>query len=110
MSCKLCQERQPTPIRCFRKEETFSKPRLNLFPLVQMAFPSELSFIESLKSKPRRYFYERHPRIAIAMILIVFLAPFVGIVVNGLPGAVWGVGLSVLGYFLTPYAVQKLGQ
>jgi len=42
------------------------------------------------------------------MILIVFLAPFVGIFVNGLIGAVWGVGLSVLGYYFAPYAVLKL--
>jgi hypothetical protein len=73
-----------------------------------MAFPSELSFIESLKSEQRRYFYERNPRIAIAMIIIVFLAPFVGIFVKGLIGAVGGVGFSVLGYYLTPYAVLKL--
>jgi len=55
-----------------------------------------------------RYFYQQNPRIAIAMILIVFLAPFVGIFVKGLIGAVWGVGLSVLGYYFAPYAVRKL--
>ena len=75
-----------------------------------MGTPTELSFFESLKSAPRRYFYERHPRIAMAMILIVFLAPFVGLYVNGLSGAVWGVGLSVLGYVLTPYVLLKLAQ
>ena len=75
-----------------------------------MAFPSELTIFESLKSERRRHFYERHPRIAIAMIIIVFLAPIVGIFVNGLPGAVWGVVFSVLGYFLTPYVLLKLGQ
>ena len=75
-----------------------------------MALPFESSFIESLKSEPRRSFYQRHPRIAIAMIVIVFLAPIVGIYVNGLPGAVWGVGFSVLGYFLTPYVLLKLAQ
>lgn len=75
-----------------------------------MAFPSELSFIESLKSEPRRYFYQRHPRVAMAMIIILFLAPIVGIYANGLPGGVLGVVFSVLGYYLAPYAVLKLRQ
>ncbi len=75
-----------------------------------MAFPSELSFIDSLKSEPRRSFYERHPRIAIGMIVILFFAPLVGIFVNGLPGVVWGVVFSVLGYFLTPYVLPRLAQ
>jgi uncharacterized membrane protein required for colicin V production len=75
-----------------------------------MAFPSEISFLESLKSVPRRHFYERNPQIAIAMIIILFLAPFVGIFVNGLIGAVWGVVFSVLGYYLAPYVVLKLRQ
>ena len=75
-----------------------------------MAFPSELSFTDSLKAEQRRHFYERNKRIAIVMILIVFLAPFIGIFVRGLSGAVWGVVLSVLGYYLTPFAVLKLRQ
>lgn len=73
-----------------------------------MAFPSELSFTDSLKSEQRRHFYERNIRVAMAMILIVFLAPFVGVVVSGLSGAVYGVVLSVLAYYLTPYVVLKL--
>ena len=75
-----------------------------------MTFPSELSFFESLKSESRRSFYQRHPRIAIAMILIVFFAPLGGVFVNGLRGAVWGVVLSVLGFVLTPYVLLKLAQ
>lgn len=75
-----------------------------------MAFPSELSFIESLQSSARRSFYQQHPRIAIGMIIFVFFAPIVGIVVSGFPGAIWGVVLSVLGYYLTPYVVLKVIQ
>ena len=73
-----------------------------------MASPSELSFADSLKSEQRRHFYERNIRVAMAMILIVFLAPFVGVAVNGLGGAVWGVVLSIAAYYLTPYVVLKL--
>lgn len=42
------------------------------------------------------------------MILIVFFAPFVGIWVNGLIGAVGGIVLSVAAFYVTPYVVLKL--
>ncbi len=69
---------------------------------------SDLSFAGSLKSEPRRNFYEHHKPVAVLMILIVFLLPIVGVSVIGVPGAVLGVILSVLGYYLTPYVVLKL--
>lgn len=70
--------------------------------------PSDLSFAGSLKSEPRRNFYEHHKPIAVLMILIVFLLPIVGVSAIGVPGAVLGVVISVLGYYLTPYVVLKL--
>lgn len=75
---------------------------------VPMPLPSDLSFAESLRSERRREFYEGHRSIAVAMILIVFLAPFVGLVVRGLAGVVWGVVLSAIAYCLAPYVVLKL--
>ncbi|MDR4479160.1 MAG: hypothetical protein R3B37_05350 [Nitrospira sp.] len=74
-----------------------------------MALQSPLSFTESLTSARRIAFYEGHKRIAIVMILIVFLLPFVGVFLQGLIGAVSGVIISVVCYFLTPYLVLKLG-
>jgi len=73
-----------------------------------MTRPSDLSFRGSLKSEPRRSFYERHKPIAVLMILILFLLPIVGVFVIGVPGAVLGVVVSVLGYYLTPYVILKL--
>jgi len=70
-----------------------------------MTFPSDLTFIDSLTSTQRTRFYERHKPIAVVMILVVFLFPFVGLFVRGLFGVVLGVLLSVLAYYLTPYAV-----
>lgn len=69
---------------------------------------SELTISESLKSTQRQHFYEGNRPIAIAMILIVFLAPLVGVMIRGLSGAVWGVVLSVFAYYFTPYIVSKL--
>jgi hypothetical protein len=68
-----------------------------------------LSFIDSFNSDQRRRFYEGHRSIAILMILILFLAPFAGLYVTGLFGAVLGVLLSVAGYYLMPYVLLKLG-
>lgn len=73
-----------------------------------MPLQTDLSFTDSLKSDQRRNFYERHQSIAILMILIVFLAPFAGLYVTGLLGAVVGVVLSVACYYLTPYTWLKL--
>jgi len=70
--------------------------------------PSEPSFTGSLKSEPRRSFYEHHKPIAVLMILILFLLPIVGVFVIGVSGAVLGVVISVLGYYLTPYVILKL--
>ncbi len=69
---------------------------------------SELSFTDSLKSEQRRTFYEHHKPIAVLMILILFLFPIIGVFVIGAPGAVLGVVVSVVGYFLAPYVVLKL--
>jgi hypothetical protein len=69
---------------------------------------SDLSFTGSLKSEPRRTFYEQHKPLAVLMILILFLFPIIGVFVMGAPGGVLGVVISVLGYFLTPYVVLKL--
>jgi hypothetical protein len=73
-----------------------------------MALPSEVSFADSLKSERRGDFYERHKLVAIVMILIVFLLPFVGLVVTGLFGVVLGVLISIAGYYVTPYVWIKL--
>ena len=69
---------------------------------------SELSFTSSLKSEQRKGFYERNKAIAVLMIAIVLLLPIAGVFVRGLSGAVMGVAISVLGYYLTPYTVLRL--
>jgi uncharacterized membrane protein len=61
-----------------------------------------------LKSEERKDFYERNKPIAICMILVVLLVPIVGAFVRGLFGAVLGVVISVLAYYLTPYVVLRL--
>ena len=73
-----------------------------------MSLSPEPSFIDSLKSDHRRRFYERNKPIAVALIVIVFAAPILGVFLNGLSGLFLGMTLSVLGYYLTPYVVVKL--
>lgn len=74
-----------------------------------MTDPSHVSFSASLTLAQRTAFYERHKPLAVAMILLVFLLPFVGVYVRGLIGAAAGVIISVLCYYLTPYLVLTLG-
>ncbi|GJL59199.1 MAG: hypothetical protein NPIRA03_20560 [Nitrospirales bacterium] len=75
-----------------------------------MALTPNLSFSDSLKRDQRTAFYERHKGIALAMILIVFLLPLAGVFVEGMSGAVTGVVISVLAFYLAPYALLKLGR
>ena len=74
-----------------------------------MASPSEVSLSDSLKSVQRQAFYEGHKDIALIMIFVVFLFPLFGVYISGLLGAVLGMLLSTITYFLTPYITLKLG-
>ena len=73
-----------------------------------MARPSEVTFSDSLKSDQRKAFYEGHKGIAVVMIVVLFLLPIVGVFVRGLSGAIMGVLISVVAYYLTPYVMLKL--
>lgn len=75
-----------------------------------MSLSPDLSFTDSLKSDRRQAFYEHHKGIALGMILVVFLLPLIGVFMSGLSGAVSGVVISVLSFYLAPYALLKLGQ
>ena len=74
-----------------------------------MSFSPNPSFSDSLKSSRRTAFYEHHKGVALAMILIVFVLPLVGVFVWKMAGAVLGMFISVLAYYLAPYALLKLG-
>lgn len=65
---------------------------------------SNHSFIEALTSETRQAFYDQHKPIAQVMHLILFLLPLAGVVVRGMVGAVLGLTLFLLCYYLMPYA------
>lgn len=67
------------------------------------------SFRHSLESDTRKDFYERHKPTAVFMIFILFTFPIAGVFVGGLPGLLLGVASSVLGYYLLPYVVRRMG-
>ena len=73
-----------------------------------MAPSSDGSFLESLKSEHRKRFYESHKGVAMAMIVILFIAPLVGVAYRGFQGAFLGLILSVLAYYLAPWVVSTL--
>jgi hypothetical protein len=63
-----------------------------------------LAFTESLHSDRRRAFYDRHTTIAQVMHLFLVLLPLAGLWMRNLVGAVLGLTLFLLCYYLTPYA------
>ncbi|MBK9308286.1 MAG: hypothetical protein IPM58_14675 [Nitrospira sp.] len=63
-----------------------------------------------MSAEGRRTFYERHRSLALFMILVVFAAPFAGLYVAGLFGAVVGVLASAAAYLLIPYLWNWLGE
>lgn len=63
----------------------------------------------SLSAEARRRFYEGHRSLALFMILVVFAAPFAGLYVAGLFGAVIGVLVSAAAYVLIPYCWRWIG-
>jgi hypothetical protein len=76
---------------------------------VRMALPPDFSFAGSLKSDRRTAFYGHHKGIALAMILIVFLLPLLGVFMSGISGAALGMLISIGSYYLAPYALLKVG-
>lgn len=64
----------------------------------------------TLSAEGRRAFYEGHRSLALFMILVVFAAPFAGLYVAGLFGAVVGVLVSAAAYVLIPYLWSWLGE
>ena len=66
--------------------------------------PSHLSFTESLHGDQRQAFYDQHRSMAQVMHLGLFLLPLAGVLIRGLVGAVLGLTLFILCYYLLPYA------
>lgn len=64
---------------------------------------SNHSFIEALTSETRQAFYDQHQPIAQVMHIILFVLPLAGVIVKGLVGAVLGLTLFLLCYYLMPY-------
>jgi hypothetical protein len=80
----------------------------NQVTLVTESVHSERAFKGSIASDARRDFYEGHKPVAVVMILIIFTFPIAGVFIRGVPGLLFGVASSVLGYYLLPYAVHAV--
>jgi len=68
------------------------------------------SIAEALSGDYRQRFYEGHRSLALLMILILLLAPFAGLYVTGLLGAILGIVSSVAAYYLVPLLGLVLGR
>ena len=68
-----------------------------------------MRFNESLTNVQRRAFYAEHQLLAIWMIVIVLILPFVGLLLSGLFGVIAGGLVSFAAFYLMPYVWLKLG-
>jgi hypothetical protein len=68
-----------------------------------------MRFIESLTYDQRSAFYAEHQLLAVWMIVIVLVLPFVGLLVGGLFGVIVGALVSFAAFYLMPYVWLKLG-
>lgn len=65
-----------------------------------------LAFTDSLHRDIRRAFYDHHQALAQVMHLVLVLLPLAGWWLRGMVGAVLGLTLFILSYYLLPYAWQ----
>ena len=68
-----------------------------------------MRFTESLTYVQRRAFYAEHQLLAVWMIVIVLILPFVGLFLSGLFGVIAGALVSFAAFYLMPYVWSKLG-
>ena len=74
-----------------------------------MPAPLAMTFADSIKYAQRRTFYDQHQRLAVSMIVMVLILPFIGLLISGLFGVIAGGLVSFGAYYLAPYVVLKLG-
>ncbi|MGE3152334.1 MAG: hypothetical protein AB7G48_14985 [Nitrospiraceae bacterium] len=65
--------------------------------------PSHLSIIESLHGETRQTFYDQHTSLAHVMHAGLLLLPLAGLLLRGTVGAVLGLTLFILCYYLLPF-------
>ena len=68
-----------------------------------------MSFSDSLKYVQRRAFYDQHRLLAVSMIVMVLILPFVGLIISGIFGVITGALVSFAAFYLMPYVSLKLG-
>jgi len=65
---------------------------------------NKIELSQSVGWKSRREFYEHHPKIFAAVIVIAVASPFTGYLLGNLWGTVAGLALSALSLYLGPMA------
>ena len=68
------------------------------------------SIADAFRGEYRQRFYEGHRSLALLLILMLLMAPFAGLYVTGLLGAILGMVSSVAAYYLVPLLGLVLGR
>lgn len=67
-----------------------------------------ITISDSMRWQTRREFYEKNPKILIAVILITVISPFLGLFLGGPVGVVIGLALGTITFFISPRAITKV--
>ncbi|RLI01199.1 hypothetical protein DRO38_05440 [Candidatus Bathyarchaeota archaeon] len=67
-----------------------------------------ITISDSMRWQTRREFYEKNPKILIAVILITVISSFLGLFLGGPVGVVIGLALGTITFFISPRAFTKV--
>jgi len=67
-----------------------------------------ITISDSMRWQTRREFYEKNPKILIAVILITVISSFLGLFLGGPVGVVIGLALGTITFFISPRAITKV--
>lgn len=75
---------------------------------VKLTLQDAIPVHSSLRWETRREYYQKHRGSLVTVVAIAILSPFLGLVLAGPYGVVFGLGLSALSFYLGPRAITKV--
>ena len=75
---------------------------------ISIVATEEINIAEHIAWEKRREFYEKKPLALVAVIVITFGAPFLGLILIGWIGVLVGLLLGAVAYWIGPIAVTKV--
>jgi len=75
---------------------------------IKCTFKERIVLKDTVSIKTTKEFYETNPTVKFLAIVISVISPCIGLFIAGISGIVIGLIVSVIVYYLSPYAVMKV--